>query len=381
MKAVIAIDSYKGSLSSIDAGRATEIGIKNIFPNAETVVLPIADGGEGTVDALCTGLNGTKERVTVTGPLGAPVTCEYGIIDGTAIIEMSSAAGITLISAEERNPMLTTTYGVGEVIKDAIYKGCRSFIVGIGGSATNDGGIGMLQSLGFSLLDENGKDVPFGAIGIKSLAKIDITTALPELKECTFKVACDVTNPLCGENGASAVYGPQKGATPDMVIELDKLLEKYANLTSASLNGADMATPGAGAAGGLGFAFRYYLCAELVRGIELILNQIKLEEHIKDADFVITGEGRLDSQTAMGKAPNGVALIAKKYGVPVIAVGGSVLNDPVKSEGCAIDACFSIMKKPCTLEEAMDITSAFENLTFTVEQIFRLIKSIKKKEI
>ncbi len=378
MKAVIAIDSYKGSLSSVEAGRATEIGIKSVFPNADVVVLPIADGGEGTVDALCGGLNGVKRSVTVTGPLGDPVIAEYGIIqDNTAIIEMSSAAGITLIDSSKRNPLLTTTYGVGEIIKDAIDNGCRSFIIGIGGSATNDGGIGMLQALGFSMLDKDGNDVPRGALGLSVLSKIDTSKALTELKECTFKVACDVTNPLCGENGASAVFGPQKGTTPQMVTQLDGWLNEYARLTDKCLGGADKDTPGAGAAGGLGYALRYYLNAELVRGIELILNEIKLEEYVKDADIVITGEGRLDSQTAMGKAPNGVAGIAKKWNVPVIALGGSVLDDPTMSEGCLIDACFSIMKSPCTLEEAMDTDNASKSLTFTATQIFKLIKKIK----
>lgn len=377
MKAVIAIDSYKGSLSSIEAGRCTEIGIKNVFPDAKTVVLPIADGGEGTVDALCSGLNGVKERVCVSGPLGDPVFAEYGIIQGnTAIIEMSSAAGITLIDASRRNPLYTTTYGVGEVIKDAIDKGCRSFIIGIGGSATNDGGIGMLQALGFSMLDENNQNVPRGGIGLSVLSKIDTSTALKELRECTFKVACDVTNPLCGKNGASAIFGPQKGATPEMVAQLDTWLENYADLTDKCLNGADKNAKGTGAAGGLGYALCYYLNAELVPGIELILNEIKLEEYVKDAHIVITGEGRLDTQTAMGKAPNGVAKIAKKYNVPVIALGGSVLDDPTTSEGCFIDACFSIMKAPCTLKEAMDTNNASQNLTFTATQIFKLIKNL-----
>lgn len=381
MKDVIAIDSYKGSLSSIEAGRATEIGIKNVFPDAETIVLPIADGGEGTVDALCGGLNGVKRSVTVTGPLGEYVTAEYGIIqDNTAIIEMSSAAGITLIDSSKRNPLFTTTYGVGEIVKDAIDNGCRSFIIGIGGSATNDGGIGMLQALGFSMLDRDGKDVPRGAIGLSVLSRIDTSTALAELKECTFKVACDVTNPLCGENGASAVFGPQKGATPQMVTQLDGWLSEYASLTDKCLGSADKNAPGVGAAGGLGFALRYYLKAELVRGIELILNEIKLEEYVKDADIVITGEGHLDSQTAMGKAPNGVADIAKKWNVPVIAIGGSVLDDPTMSEGCLIDACFSIMKKPCSLEEAMDVKNASENLTYTATQIFKLIKQLRREK-
>ena len=226
MKIVTAIDSFKGSMTSMEAGQAAAEGIQRVDVDAEVIVRPLADGGEGTVEALVSGMNGTLQKVQVTGPLGEPVICEYGIIESTktAVIEMAGAAGITLVSDEERNPLNTTTYGVGEVIRDAIDKGCRRFLVGIGGSATNDGGVGMLQALGYGFLDKDGNQVPFGAKGLKVLEEITDTYVLPELKECKFKIACDVTNALCGEQGCSAVFGPQKGATPEMICQMDQWL-------------------------------------------------------------------------------------------------------------------------------------------------------------
>lgn len=321
MKVVVAIDSLKGSLSSLEAGSAISEGIHRALKDAEVIVRPMADGGEGTVEALALGMNGRIEKIKVTGPLGDPVEAVYGIIDEThtAIIEMSAAAGITLISEQERNPLDTTTYGVGEMIKDAIRKGCRHFIVGIGGSATNDGGIGMLQALGFGFLDVNGNQVGFGAKGLKDIEKITDEAVLPELKECYFKVACDVSNTLCGDQGCSAIFGPQKGATPSMIMQMDKWLADYAGLTQKKYPKANMNQAGTGAAGGLGFAFLSYMNASLESGIKIILDETKLESYVREADMVITGEGRLDGQTVMGKAPIGVANIAKKYGKTVIA--------------------------------------------------------------
>ena len=374
MKAVIAIDSLKGSLSSIEAGQAIAEGIKKADAKVEVVIRPLADGGEGTVEALVCGMNGTLQHVKVTGPLGDPVVCEYGIIDETktAVIEMSGAAGITLVPDAKKNPLYTTTYGVGEVIRDAIEKGCRRFIVGIGGSATNDGGIGMLQALGYGFLNKDGQQVPFGAIGLKELETITDTYVLPELAECEFKIACDVTNPLCGENGCSAVYGPQKGANPSMIMEMDKWLRYYAALAREKFPKADLNEPGTGAAGGLGFAFLTFTNAVLESGIKIVLEETKLESFVKDADVVVTGEGRLDFQTAMGKAPVGVAKLAKKFDIPVLAFAGSVTKDATECNKNGIDAFFPILRGISTLEEAMKTENAKQNLTDTAEQAFRL---------
>ena len=374
MKAVIAIDSLKGSLSSIEAGQAIAEGIKKADAKADVVIRPLADGGEGTVEALVCGMNGTLQHVKVTGPLGDPVVCEYGIIDEkkTAVIEMSGAAGITLVPDTKKNPLYTTTYGVGEVIRDAIEKGCRRFIVGIGGSATNDGGIGMLQALGYGFLNKDGQQVPFGAIGLKELETITDTYVLPELAECEFKIACDVTNPLCGENGCSAVYGPQKGANPSMIMEMDKWLRYYAALAREKFPKANLNEPGTGAAGGLGFAFLTFTNAVLESGIKIVLEETKLESYVKEADVVVTGEGRLDFQTAMGKAPVGVAGLAKKFDIPVLAFAGSVTKDATECNKNGIDAFFPILRGISTLEEAMKPENAKQNLTDTAEQAFRL---------
>ena len=393
MKAVIAIDSFKGSMDSIEAGEAAEKGIRRVFTDAEAIVYPLADGGEGTVQALAKGLGGKLEKVKVTGPLGEPVICEYGIVEEkTAIIEMAGAAGITLVQPKLRNPLNTTTYGVGEVIKDAIGKGCRHFIIGIGGSATNDGGIGMLQALGAEFLDEGGKQVPFGARGVEKLASINCEHILFELKECDFRIACDVDNPLCGENGCSHIFGPQKGATPRMAEQMDQWMRKYAKLTEEYFQevkklSADVAwNPvdsegnyasnyhGCGAAGGLGLAFRAFLRGKLEPGINIVLEEIGIETAIKDADIVITGEGCLDGQTVMGKAPIGIARLAKKYGKPVIAFSGAVTEDAAACNQAGIDAFFPILRQVTTLEAAMSPATAIRNMTAAVEQTFRLLK-------
>ena len=375
MKVVVAIDSLKGSLSSLEAGEAIKSGVLKAMPDAEVCVRPLADGGEGTVEALALGMGGELKTVEVTGPLGEKVNCLYGILEEskTAILEMSGAAGITLVADEKRNPLHTTTYGVGEVIKDAIANGCRHFIVGIGGSATNDGGIGMLQALGFGMLDKDGNQVPFGAKGIKEIVTITDDQVIPELKECSFRIACDVTNPLCGESGCSAVYGPQKGATPEMVKEMDAWLSDYAKLVSAKYKSADAEYPGTGAAGGMGFAFLAYTNAVLESGIKIILEETKLEDYVKDADIVITGEGRLDGQTAFGKAPIGVAKIAKKFDKTVLAFAGAVTKDAVICNEHGIDAFFPILRRIQTLQEAMTPEIARDNMVTTVEQVFRLI--------
>ena len=376
MKIVAAIDSFKGSLSSLEAGNAIRTGIYRAMPDAEVIVRPLADGGEGTVEALVLGMNGRTETVIVTGPLGKPVACVYGILpeSQTAIIEMAGAAGLTLIGAAERNPLNTTTYGVGEVIQDAIRKGCRHFIVGIGGSATNDGGVGMLQALGYGFLDANGDPIAFGAKGLQDLTTITTNNVLPELKECTFRIACDVTNPLCGETGCSAIYGPQKGATPSMILLMDKWLGQYAELAAQTFEKADPLYPGTGAAGGMGFAFLTFTNATLQSGIQIILEETRLEEYVKNADIVITGEGRLDGQTVMGKAPIGVAGIAKKHGKLVLAFSGCVTDDAIACNEAGIDAFFPILRGVVSLQEAMDPAHASKNMSDTVEQVFRLIR-------
>lgn len=380
MKIVIAIDSFKGSLTSRMSGLAAADGIKKVFPDAEIIVRPVADGGEGTVDALIEGLGGERQIASVTNPVEEKVDAEYGIIDNnTAIIEMSAAAGIALVSDDEKNPLNTTTFGVGELILDAIKKGCRNFIIGIGGSATNDGGVGMLQALGFEFLDDSGNQISFGAKGLKDLSVINCDRVLPKLRECIFNIACDVTNPLCGDNGCSAVYGPQKGADANMIKDMDKWLLRYAELTKTVNENVDKDFPGAGAAGGMGFAFLSYLNGKLMNGIDLVLTETKLEDYIKDADIVITGEGRLDSQTVMGKAPVGVARIAKKYNIPVIAFSGCVTDDATVCNNHGIDAFFPVLRTVCTLDEALNIDNAYKNMSNTAEQVFRLIDIYKNK--
>ena len=375
MKVVVAIDSLKGSLSSIEAGMAIRDGILAAKPDAEVIVKPLADGGEGTTDALIEGMNGKRIDLTVTGPMHSPVDAYYGYLadSHTAVMEMASAAGITLVPAEEKNPLLATSYGVGEMMNDALQKGCRNFIIGIGGSATNDGGIGMLKALGVRFLDENGEDAGEGGQALAKVEQIDVSGLNPLLKECQIQVACDVNNPLCGENGSTYVYGPQKGVTEDMKKQLDNDMAHFASVTSETLGNDYRDTPGAGAAGGLGFAFLSYIGAALTPGIELILNAVGLEQELSDADVVVTGEGCLDFQTAMGKAPVGVARLAKKYHAKVIAFAGSVTKEASACNKEGIDAFFPILRSVCTLAEAMDPVNAKANITATTEQVFRLL--------
>lgn len=375
MKVVIAIDSLKGSLSSMEAGTAIKDGILAAKPDAEVIVKPLADGGEGTTDALIEGMNGERIDLTVTGPMHTPVDAYYGYLKdtNTAVMEMASAAGITLVPDSEKNPLLATSYGVGEMINDAIQRGCRNFIIGIGGSVTNDGGIGMLKALGVRFLDENGEDAGEGGQALAKVARIDVSGMNPLLKECHIQIACDVNNPLCGENGSTYVYGPQKGVTEDMKKTLDEAMAHFARVTSETLENDYMNTPGAGAAGGLGYAFLAYTGAALTPGIELLLDAVGLEEELSGADVVVTGEGRLDFQTAMGKAPVGVARLAKKYNAKVIAFAGSVTKEATACNKEGIDAFFPILRSVCTLAEAMDPVAARNNMTATVEQVFRLL--------
>ena len=376
MRVLIATDSLKGCLSSPAAGMALKTGILRAMPEADVRVCPLADGGEGTTEALTYGLGGDLQEVTVTGPLGTPVRAGYGILpDGvTAVMEMSAAAGITRVPEAQRDPMKTTTFGVGEMILNALKKGCRTFLIGIGGSATNDGGAGMLQALGFDLTDDNGKKILPGAAGLAGLRRIEAEKVPKELADCRFRIACDVGNPLCGPKGASAVYGPQKGAGPEEVEKMDRWLADFAALAlREGFDRADPDHPGSGSAGGLGFAFRTFLGGDLEPGAQIVMEAVNLEEHIREADIVLTGEGRTDAQTAMGKAPAAVAELAKKYKKPVVVFCGS--KGP-GAENCfkkGIDAIFPILREPCSLAEAMDPETAHRNLADAAEQVFRVI--------
>lgn len=359
----------------MEAGNAAKEGIQKAHPEAEVSVFPLADGGEGTTDALIEGLGGSMVSIRVTGPMGLRTEASYGILeDGkTAVMEMAQAAGITLVDPDKKNPHDATTYGVGEMIKDAIKRGCRSFLIGIGGSATNDGGIGMLQALGVKFLTADGEDAGKGTDALSRVHFISMEHLLPELKECEFRIACDVSNPLCGTQGATYIYGAQKGVKEAEMEEVDTAMKHYADMTALRIGQDYSNEKGAGAAGGLGFAFISYLGAKLVPGIELILDTIRFDDYVKDADIVVTGEGRLDLQTAMGKAPVGVAKAAKKYGCKVIAFAGGVTKEATACNENGIDAFFPIVRGVSTLEEAMDNQTARDNMAAATEQVFRLL--------
>src|SRR4051794_2791539 len=326
MKFVLAPDSFKESMSAKKAGLAMEKGIRSVFPDAECVIVPMADGGEGTVESLVSMTNGEIIKAEVIGPLGDKVIAEYGLLgEGqTAVIEMASASGLEIIKLEDRNPLVTTTFGTGELIKHALDKGVTRILIGIGGSATNDGGVGMLQALGVSFKDQDGQELSFGGGALKQLSTIDLSGLDKRIAHVKIDVACDVNNPLIGENGASAIFGPQKGATAEVVEQLDQNLAHYAEIIKRDL-GKDIAqTEGAGAAGGLGAGLMAFLNANLKKGVELVIEYTGLEERMAGADYVFTGEGSIDGQTLFGKTPFGVASIAKKYSIPVIAFAGRI---------------------------------------------------------
>lgn len=376
MKIIVAIDSFKGSLSSIEAGNAVKEGILRAC-QADVVVKPLADGGEGTTEALVEGLGGTYAEIEVTGPMGVPTKAKYGIMeDGrTAVMEMAEASGIILVKREDLNPWKASTTGVGEMIRDAVKRGCREFIIGIGGSATTEGGIGMLQALGYVFYDSEGNMLPPVFESLGKIERISGENVPDELKECHFQIACDVTNPLCGENGAVCVFGPQKGVKPEEKKTMDQSMRHYAEKTEEFIGKDYSQSAGAGAAGGLGFAFFSYLPdVELKSGIAIVLEAIGLERELKDADVVVTGEGRLDFQTAMGKVPVGVARLAKKYGCKVIAFAGSVTEDAGKCNEEGIDAFFPIVRGVTTLEEAMEKETAKKNMSLCAEQVFRILR-------
>ncbi len=380
MKIVAAIDSFKGSMSSLEVADAFELGARKVFSNLEVVKLSLADGGEGTVESLVDGGNGDIITLKVKNPLMREIESFYGIIKNKnlAVIEMAAASGLPLLSKEERNPMKTSTFGTGELIKDALKKGCREFIVGIGGSATNDGGIGMLSALGYKFLDRSGKILdPIGE-NLINIETIDTSDVMPELKESSFLVACDVDNPLYGERGAAEVYSRQKGATEEMVTELDNGLKHFSEIVMKQFNIEIGNYPGAGAAGGLGGGFLGFLNAQLKPGIDIIIETIGLEEQIKDADLVITGEGRIDFQSIMGKTPVGVGKLAKKYNIPVIAIAGCLADNADLVHDHGIDAIFSIINHPLDLEDALKKENALKFVEKNAEQIMRLIKLSSK---
>jgi len=375
MKVLVAMDSFKGSLSSAEANRAVQEGILQASPKTEVTCYPIADGGEGTVEALLQNQEYERINIKVTGPLGGMVDAYYGIlpVKNLAVMEMAVAAGLTLLGPEDRNPLYTTTYGVGEMIRDAITRGIRDFVIGIGGSATNDAGIGMLQALGYEFTDENGVEVGFGAEGLSKVKKISTINALPELSDCRFQIACDVSNPLCGEQGCSLIFGPQKGADQETAQKMDAWMRRFAETVRISFPQADEKGFGAGAAGGIGYAFRTFLHAKLEPGISIVFKWNGMEEELKKADLVITGEGKLDGQTLMGKTPVGVAKLAKQYGKPVIALAGVIGRGADALHDHGIDAYFPILDQPRSREEAMTIEVAYENLKHTAEQVMRLV--------
>ena len=362
MKIVIAPDSYKESLSASEVAQAIEKGFREIFPDAQYVSVPVADGGEGTVEAMIAATKGTQLTARVTGPLGEPVDANWGISgDGkTAFIEMAAASGLALVPPALRNPLVTTSRGTGELILHALEQGARNIIIGIGGSATNDGGAGMVQALGAKLTDANGTEIGNGGGSLMSLNRIDTSALDPRLKACTIRVACDVTNPLTGNTGASRIFGPQKGATETMILELDRNLDHFADVIKQSLRVDVKQVPGSGAAGGMGAALMAFLGAELRSGIEIVTQALNLEEHIHDCTLVVTGEGRIDSQSIHGKVPVGVAQVAKKYHKPVIGIAGSLTRDVGVVHQHGIDAVFSVLTSISTLEEAF--RGAFDNI-------------------
>ncbi|MCG9651081.1 glycerate kinase [Vibrio brasiliensis] len=369
MKVVIAPDSYKESLTAMEVATAIESGFKEIMPDAEYIKLPMADGGEGTVQSLVDATGGDIVTVEVTGPLGQPVEGFYGLLgDGsTAVIEMAAASGLHLVEPNERNPLLTTTYGTGELIKAALDRGVDHIIIGIGGSSTNDGGVGMAQALGAKLVDANGVDLPFGGGALADLVSIDLSGLDSRLATVQLEVACDVDNPLCGPKGASHIFGPQKGATPEMVTELDANLAHYAEVIRQT-NGKEVINQaGAGAAGGLGAALLGLFDATLRPGISIVMDAVNLAEVVKDADLVITGEGRIDSQTIHGKTPIGVARTAKLYNLPVIGIAGSTAQDCRVVHDHGLDAVYSVVLG------ATDLPTALKEAAFNVEMTSRNI--------
>ena len=374
MKIVIAPDSYKESLSALEVASAIEAGFREIYPDAEYIKLPVADGGEGTVEAMVAATQGRMVEVAVTGPLGEPVQGFYGISgdESCAFIEMAAASGLELLPPAARNPLKTTSWGTGELIRHALDLGVTRMIIGIGGSATNDGGAGMVQALGAQLLTADGQPIAPGGAGLSTLATIDISGLDPRLAQCRIDVACDVTNPLVGDEGASAVFGPQKGATPEMVVQLDRALAHYAGQIAQDLDLDVLTLEGGGAAGGMGAALYAFCGAHLRPGIDIVTDALHLDALVADADLVITGEGRIDSQTIHGKVPVGVARVAKRYQIPVIGIAGSLTADVGVVHQHGLDAVFSVLHRNCSLDEALaeagaNVRMAARNIAATIK--------------
>ncbi|EGT4372216.1 glycerate kinase [Cronobacter malonaticus] len=371
-KIVIAPDSFKESLSAMDVAKAIEAGFREIYPQAHYVCVPMADGGEGTVEAMVAATGGQIITTPVTAPLGNKVDGFFGLLgDGeTAVVEMAAASGLHLVPAAQRDPRITTSYGTGELILAALERGVKAIIIGIGGSATNDGGAGMMQALGARFLDGEGHELAPGGAALAGLERLDLSALDPRLAQVSVTVACDVDNPLCGEKGASAVFGPQKGATPAMVTELDAALRRFGEQLEAVTGKTIISAPGAGAAGGMGAALLGMLNAELRPGIEIVIESLGLAQAVRDADLVITGEGRLDSQSIHGKTPIGVARVAKQFQRPVVAIAGSLTPDYQIVHEHGIDAAFSVIDRIVTLQEALD--DAERNLRVTARNVAAL---------
>ncbi|MBA7731402.1 glycerate kinase [Citrobacter freundii] len=369
MKIVIAPDSYKESLSALEVATAIEQGFREIWPDADYVKIPVADGGEGTVEAMVAATAGRLVHVDVTGPLGSSVQAFYGLSGDarSAFIEMAAASGLALVPLDSRDPLKTTSRGTGELIRHALDAGVEHIVIGIGGSATNDGGAGMVQALGARLLDAQNNDIAHGGAGLEALARIDISQLDARLAACQIEVACDVTNRLTGKEGASAVFGPQKGATPEVVARLDRALTHYAQLISRDLDVNVLELAGGGAAGGMGAALYAFCGAQLRSGIEIVTDALHLDAWVADADLVVTGEGRIDSQTIHGKVPVGVANVAKRYNKPVIGIAGSLTPDVGIVHDHGIDAVFSVIYTICTLEDALK--NAKENVRMTARNV------------
>lgn len=373
MRIVVAPDSYKGSLSALAVAAAMERGIHSVFTAAEVVKIPIADGGEGTMEALVTATNGKILHQKTIGPLGDAIEAPWGILgDGeTAVIEMAAVSGLTLVPKEKRDPRVTTTYGTGELIKAALEQNIHKFVIGIGGSATNDGGAGMAQALGAKFLDASGNELRHGGAALAGLARIDLCSLDARLAECSILVACDVDNPLCGPRGAAAVYGPQKGATPEVITELDSALKQYAAIAKIATGKDIEECAGAGAAGGLGAGLMFFTKAQLRPGVEIVLEATRFGEIVRNADLVITGEGNTDFQTAYGKAPVGVAKVAKQYNVPVVCLSGGLGKGSGDVLDQGIDALMSAVPYPIALEEC--IASAAELVEAAAARLCRII--------
>lgn len=379
MKIVIAPDSWKESLTALEVANAIEDGFRQIFPDAEMIKIPMADGGEGTVEAMVAATQGRIVNLSVTGPLGEPVDAFYGLSgnEQQAFIEMAAASGLESVPAARRDPRITTSWGTGELIRHALDAGVRHIIIGLGGSATNDGGAGMVQALGAGLLDAHGEQIAFGGEALRQLERIDLTQLDPRLAECRIEVACDVTNPLTGNDGATAVFGPQKGATPEMVQQLDRALAHYGKVIERDLDKSVMTLQGGGAAGGMGVALYAFCGADLRQGIEIVTQALGLDDAVRAADLVITGEGRIDSQTIHGKVPIGVARVAKRYQLPVIGIAGSLTADVEVVYDHGLDAIFSVIPRICTLDDAL--VNAAENLRMTARNIAAVIKKAQPK--